>query len=98
MDPRYSSARWKRLRKAIRQRDRNECQIKLPGCRGIAQSVDHRIEPGPPSAGRDDLFWAAWNLQSACRSCNTAKRNKHRNELARQAEGGEPTFTTSRDW
>ena len=85
-DPRYSSAAWKRLRKAVRQRDGNVCQIRLPGCKGIATQVDHVVEPGPPHLKRDAQFFDANNLQAACRSCNVAKRNARRNKLAREAE------------
>jgi hypothetical protein len=76
-------------------RDLNICKLNLPGCTKVATCVDHRQEPGPPNHGRDDLFWNPNNLQASCRACNTAKRNKHRNELARQAERQN---SPSRDW
>ncbi len=85
-DPRYSSYRWPVLRRYIRQRDMNLCQVKLPRCKVIASCVDHRVEPGPPELGRDDLFYDPANLRASCASCNTAKRNQRRNDLARQAE------------
>lgn len=86
-DPRYSTYKWKVLRKAIRARDRNVCQLRLPGCRGAATQVDHRVEPGPPELGRDDLFFDATNLRASCRPCNISKRNSRTADLARQAQG-----------
>src|SRR5215470_11844251 len=86
-DPRYSSAQWKRLRKYIRNRDGNVCQIKLPGCKGVATSVDHIREPGPPELGLDYLFFDQSNCRAACRSCNTSKRNRRTSDLAAQALG-----------
>jgi hypothetical protein len=99
-DPRYSSARWKKLRKLIRERDGDICQLRLRGCKVRAQCVDHTIEPGPPGTAQSDaLFWNANNCVAACVSCNTSKRNSHRNALARLAEQQQPgAFGTSRQW
>jgi 5-methylcytosine-specific restriction endonuclease McrA len=52
---------WKRLRASILDRDGGVCQIRLPGCTGLATEVDH-IRPG------DDHSES--NLRAACQSCN----------------------------
>ena len=87
-DPRYGTYRWRTLSRAIRRRDMNLCQVRLPNCKVTASAVDHIVEPGPPSLRRDDLFFSPSNLRATSASCNTAKRNRRRNELARQAESG----------
>jgi hypothetical protein len=73
----------------------NLCQVRLPNCKIVATCVDHRVEPGPPALRRNDLFFDPNNLRASCASCNTAKRNRRRNELARQAESRTPP---SREW
>jgi 5-methylcytosine-specific restriction endonuclease McrA len=91
-DPRYSTYRWRLLRRAVRQRDGGRCQLQLAGCTGLATQADHKQEPGPPALGRDDLFFDIANLQASCRSCNVAKRNTRTATLAGQALG------ISSDW
>lgn len=77
-DPRYSSPSWKRTRKSVLARDRNLCQLRLEGCTYRATSVDHRI--GVADGGP---FWAMDNLQAACASCNSSKRNRDQAKAAR---------------
>ena len=77
-NPLYQTPAWKSLSKRCLERDGFRCQIRLPGCRGRAVSADHVVEledGGPPF----DLG----NLQAACRSCNTAKRNRRVAERAK---------------
>jgi len=68
--PEYSGREWQRVRKIVLARDRHECQIRGPHCRIVADAVDHVIEMSRGGA-RLDLS----NLQAACVSCNTWKRN-----------------------
>jgi len=58
-----STARWRKIRKRILQRDGYTCQH----CGGEANSVDH-IVPRSLNGGDDD-----WNLQSLCTPCNSSK-------------------------
>jgi 5-methylcytosine-specific restriction endonuclease McrA len=66
--PRNGSTRqWRVLRAQILYRDRYECQLRLPGCTGTANTVDHRV---PVLLGGDD---SEENLIAACSHCNLAK-------------------------
>lgn len=71
-DERYKSGRWKRTRKAVLKRDGYQCQIRLVGCLGIANSADHII-PSEVTGYDDPLFWDMGNLQAACMPCNRRK-------------------------
>lgn len=42
------------------------CRLRLPGCTGVSEEVDHII----PKADRPDLYLVRSNLRGACRSCN----------------------------
>jgi 5-methylcytosine-specific restriction enzyme A len=65
-DPRYSTAAWQKLRKAVLARDGYVCQIGGLRCRGEATSVHHLI----PSSQAPELFWEPTNLVAACGRCN----------------------------
>ncbi|HET6641740.1 MAG TPA: HNH endonuclease [Gaiellaceae bacterium] len=65
-DPRYSTAAWQRLRKAVLARDGHLCQIQGPRCTGDASTVHHLI----PSSQAPHLFWDPSNLVAACTRCN----------------------------
>ena len=58
------------LRQAIFDRDGHRCQIRLAGCTGAAEHVDH-ITPA--------FLGGAWfdpdNLRAACKFCNLARSN-----------------------
>jgi 5-methylcytosine-specific restriction enzyme A len=66
----YSSRAWASVRKRVLARDGYVCQIRLAKCRGTARTVDHIIELEDGGAPYD-----LNNLQAACASCNTSKRN-----------------------
>ena len=83
-DRRYASPAWRALRRQVLVRDKYECQLRLPKCTGTASEVDHKA---PPSMGGS--FFDAWNLRAACKSCNIARRNKMRAQVARKALGEE---------
>jgi 5-methylcytosine-specific restriction protein A len=55
------------VRSYVLQRDGHQCRIRLPGCLGAADHVDHRVAV---SQGGGDH---AGNLQSACRVCHQQK-------------------------
>jgi hypothetical protein len=59
-----STGKWKKLRITILDRDGWQCAT----CGGPAHTVDHII---PRVKGGD--MWAPDNLQSMCKSCNSAK-------------------------
>jgi 5-methylcytosine-specific restriction enzyme A len=63
------SWQWKKLAKAIKERDHYECQINGPHCIGNATTVDH-IQP---VSKRPDLADDPTNLRAACRPCNNHK-------------------------
>jgi len=65
-DPRYGTAAWQKLRKAVLARDGHVCQIRGPRCRGYATSVHHLI----PSSHAPELFWEPSHLVAACGRCN----------------------------
>lgn len=60
-----STQRWRTLRTTILNRDGHTCMMRLPGCTGKADTVDHitpRAEGG--------AVWDATNLRAACTHCN----------------------------
>ena len=77
-NPVYGSPAWLKVRAFVLRRDGHWCQIRLPGCRGEANSVDHVVELEDGGAPYD-----AGNLQAACRPCNSAKGNYRRQARGR---------------
>jgi 5-methylcytosine-specific restriction endonuclease McrA len=75
----YDSPVWRAVRKEVLARDGHVCQIRLPGCKVRANSVDHIVRPEDGGARYDPA-----NLRAACISCNSAKRNS---SLAARARG-----------
>jgi 5-methylcytosine-specific restriction enzyme A len=70
-NPVYRSRAWQAVRRQVLARDGYQCRIRLGGCRGRADSVDHIVELEDGGSA-----YALSNLQSCCRSCNVAKRNR----------------------
>jgi 5-methylcytosine-specific restriction endonuclease McrA len=68
--PEYQTPEWKRRRKVVLARDGHRCQLRLPKCKGRATEVDHIVNIDD---GGSVLAFS--NLQAACKSCNSAKRN-----------------------
>jgi len=70
LQPRYKSARWRRLRQIVINRDLGLC-VK---CNEPGEDVDH-IEP---AQDKPELFWAMDNLQLLCKRCHTRKTMEER--------------------
>ena len=66
----YADARYRRLRPIVLARDDYTCQIRRPGCEGVATTVDHI------DASRKDGPVTADDLQAACLHCNSGKRDR----------------------
>ena len=64
-DRRYGSLRWKRLRLAVLDRDNHECQIRGANCRGVANTVNHRL-----AVSEGGAFFDPENLEASCGACN----------------------------
>jgi len=82
----YRTPQWRKASRDTLKRDGYFCMIRLPGCKGRAVTADHIID-------HDDggEWFALENLQAACRSCNTAKRNMRVAARARAQRAGKPT-------
>lgn len=72
---RYNDDQWRRVRKAVLERDGYRCRIHGPKCTEQATEVDH-IVPHDAGGARYDPD----NLRAACGTCNKgrAARQKHR--------------------
>jgi len=75
-DPRYKTARWKRLRALKLRRDPLCHYCAQVGRTTPANTVDH-AQPVTRGGG----FWAWENLRSACEACNYSKRDKTESEF-----------------
>lgn len=71
MNPR-SGRPWRRARDLVLQRDGHLCQLRLPGCLGVATTADHirTVRDG----GTNDPV----NLRASCAACNVARENRRR--------------------
>jgi 5-methylcytosine-specific restriction endonuclease McrA len=78
----YDSAAWRRVQPKVLERDGRWCQLRYAKCTGVATTVDHIIRP----EDAPELAFEMSNLRAACRSCNTARRNKMRAAWARRYE------------
>jgi hypothetical protein len=76
--PRYSPRAWRALRGRLLPAG-TRCALRLPGCAGVANSLDHIVEPS-----RGGAFFDVGNLRPACMKCNLARRNMRRAQLARE--------------
>jgi 5-methylcytosine-specific restriction endonuclease McrA len=62
---RIYNATWRKVRLQVLARDGGLCQIRGPGCRGIANEVDH-VRPTAMGGSWYDPI----NLRAACTTCN----------------------------
>lgn len=89
-DKRYGTMRWRRLAKAVLNRDMHRCRI-VPGCPVTATVADH-IQPvfvGMPDA----LFYDPRNLRASCK-----RHNLRRGVAARFVRETEGRDTVTRDY
>lgn len=68
--PIYRTARWRRVRKMVLQRDGYRCMAQLPGCTGTADAVDHIISL---EDGGDRNPYSPMALRAICTHCNSAR-------------------------
>lgn len=71
----YSTARWRRLRLAIFDRDGFTCQ--WPGCGHVEGDpsklvADHK----QPHRGDEAMFWAEGNLWTLCKPCHDGPKQR----------------------
>jgi 5-methylcytosine-specific restriction endonuclease McrA len=81
------------MKAAVITRDGGLCVIALPGCRGEAQTTDHRANR---QAGGSRILNDPVNLIGACVYCNDAKARAHgavREELERRGINVLPSST-----
>lgn len=67
--PLYGSPEWLNVRNQVLLRDEYLCQLRGPGCLGVADRVDHYV---PRSKGGS---MHPSNLYAACKWCNSSKNN-----------------------
>jgi 5-methylcytosine-specific restriction endonuclease McrA len=72
-DARIHTAAWRGTRLIVLVRDRYQCQIRGPHCKGYATEVDHIVER---EHGGNVLDLA--NLRAACKPCNVGRHNQGR--------------------
>lgn len=69
-DYRYSTRRWREVRKMVLLRDNFTCQLRIfPVCKVKADGVDHIL---PITKGGSDSLG---NLRASCRPCNSSKKD-----------------------
>lgn len=73
---------WRKVRKAVLERDGYRCKVELPGCTGKATQVDHIV---PVNAG--GAIYDMGNLRAACSRCNQGRKANRK-----------PASRPSREW
>jgi len=68
----YNTARWRRLRKQVLQREPFCRECKKHGAAVMATDVDHIKS----HRGNEELFWDINNLQPLCHSCHSKKTRR----------------------
>jgi hypothetical protein len=89
-NPRYSTAAWQKLRKAVLARDGHICQIQGPRCRGYATSVRER------SSSLLISFRAAGNSRDAPQPCQLAQQLRGSRDGPRSPASAEPATALPR--
>jgi 5-methylcytosine-specific restriction endonuclease McrA len=64
---RYHGVAWRALRQFVLIRDREICQLRLPGCTKLANTVDHVIDV--VTGGSD----SPTNLRAVCPACHNRR-------------------------
>lgn len=67
--------------RAVRHRDRDECQLRYPGCLGVYQQIDHRVNVASTGVARAHASNDPEALQCVCVPC-------HDRKTAREASAG----------
>jgi 5-methylcytosine-specific restriction endonuclease McrA len=84
---RTSDAAWRAVRLRVLERDGYRCQIRLPGCLGVATDGDHIVPRHLGGAWYDE-----GNVRAACGPCNRARGNRLRQRY------GSANRRPSRNW
>jgi len=80
------------VRRAVRERDGNECQLRYDGCTFVAEEIDHVVNVASTGMGRQQVNRrvTADDLQCVCRSCHRVKTAREisvgRNAYKRRSE------------
>jgi 5-methylcytosine-specific restriction endonuclease McrA len=80
----YADPLYKRNRELL-LRDHPSCSLRLPGCTGVANTIDHIVRPA--EGGTNEMG----NLRPACRTCNESRGRAAGNETKRRRGGGSVT-------
>ncbi len=72
----YGRAPWRRARAAAMARARGQCQIRGPGCTGVAVTIDHIYGLAADPQHQ--------HLQAACKPCHDAKTSGESNRGHRE--------------
>lgn len=78
---------WLILRLQVLARDNWQCQLRLPGCKGHANQVDHIV-----GIAQGGSWWDAANCRAACKPCNVAKGNQDNPRGAPWKRKADPTW------
>jgi 5-methylcytosine-specific restriction enzyme A len=84
---RTTTARHRRQRLRILERDDYRCQLRRPGCLGVANEMDHIIAVARGGSDDDD------NQQAVCHPCHVSKTDDDRaakRALAKYPAGAHP--------
>jgi 5-methylcytosine-specific restriction endonuclease McrA len=65
------SKAWRAVRQRVLERDDFKCQLRLPGCKAVADEVDHSV---PREVG--GVLYDEANLRASCGSCNRSQGNR----------------------
>ena len=80
-----NTAAWKRLRRAVLQRDRYTCQLRYDGCTRHATQVDHKVNTARGGAPLDPN-----NCSAVCAQCNARKASQEAANARRTRRAQQP--------
>lgn len=69
---------WESISRRVIARDGGQCQLRRPGCAGVADTVDHLVSRATArrQGWADGDINAEFNLVAACRHCNASKGSR----------------------
>lgn len=91
-EPNVSNRIPNAVRRAVRERDGNECQLRYDGCTFEGEEIDHIVNVASTGVGRQEVNRrvTADELQVVCRACHARKTAREisvgRNAWKRQRE------------